>query len=164
MSLHYILDGYNIINSSGALLAGKTLEERRERLVSLVRDACPQGSARNTVTIVFDGRQENPFGGCGSRKELRAGGIEVVFSEGCSADEVIVETASLSRSPSLQVVVTNDKGIRRLLGGSGVRFMNVAEFCSRLSGFRRHGLRRNDGKVDAETAREIDRELEDKWL
>ena len=54
MSLHYFLDGYNVVHQMAGA-ARLNLEEQRYQLVRLIERKAPQGSERNKVTVVFDG-------------------------------------------------------------------------------------------------------------
>ena len=57
MSLHYIVDGYNVIKQV-TFLTGKKLRTGREGLVKFIEQYKPQGSKHNEVTIVFDGKAD----------------------------------------------------------------------------------------------------------
>ena len=54
MSLHYILDGYNILKQIPAF-NDLSLEDGRRGLMRWIETQRPQGSVNNTVTVVFDG-------------------------------------------------------------------------------------------------------------
>lgn len=159
MALHYILDGYNIIKSdpSGTLARG-SLEEQRKRLFDCIRKNRPQGSERNSVTVVFDGPSSVPFLGGGASRSW-SGEIEIYFSEGRTADETIEELVHADPNPAELVVVTDDRGIHRLLGGSGARHMGVPEFLRRL-------LRpaRGENEAGDEGFDDISEEFKRKWL
>lgn len=159
MSLHYILDGYNIIKSeAGRELARGTLEQQRNGLVDLIRETRPQGSPANRISVVFDGRAEHPYWSAGYNRS-HVGEIEVIFSEGGSADDVI-RTLVEERVRGIEmVVVTNDRGIRRTLGGTGTRFLSVEEFLARAGS---SGRRREPGRTAESDA--ITEELSRRWL
>jgi len=160
MALRYILDGYNIIKSddSGFLTQG-SLEAQRERLIGLLNASHPQGSQRNELTVVFDGPYESPCVACGPR--YRSGDVEVVFSEGISADERIERLVAEQGRAAETVVVTDDKGLRRMLGGSGVKFVGTQEFRRRLFNGRHSADRKTDFGAGGEE--EINRELRKRW-
>ena len=163
MALHYILDGYNIIKAeTNARLSRGTLQEQREGLIALLKESGAGGSSRNRVTVVFDGPFDAPFlDNLSSR--YYSGEIEVIFSEGETADRKIEEAVLASERPAEVVVVSNDRGIQRLLGGSGASFMSVEEFTPRLFRAPREG--RPDGAVVDEGSRQnIDDEFKKKWL
>jgi predicted RNA-binding protein with PIN domain len=164
MALHFILDGYNIIKSDAAgVLTQGSLEEQRKRLVTLLNTARPQGSSRNCLTVVFDGPFESPYFG-GSFPRYQDGDVEIIFSEGDTADERIERLVAAHPRPADIVVVTDDKGLRRMLGGSGVKFMAVAELSRRLFKGARPSAGGNDPAVDAQTVEDINRELEERWF
>ena len=122
MSLHYILDGYNII---------KQLPNKDKRKVNSSRDSLsyfikrhrPQGSRKNKVTIVFDGR-EDVFS-----NEAKTP-IEIIFSKGESADDKIKKMVERSKNPKQVVVVTDDREIRFFVRYLGAKLMTVDEFLS----------------------------------
>jgi len=131
MATFFIIDGYNVIklDPSGKLSAG-TLETQRARLIKLMLENNPCG--KNKVAVVFDGPkdmsnwvfQESEFTNCG---------IEIYFSrDGQSADDRIVKLVSESNSPSNIIVVTNDKGIKKRLAGTGSAVQSADEFFKKL--------------------------------
>ncbi len=85
MSLHYLLDGYNIIHQM-PLSVQKKLEDERQQLIQWIESCQPQGSSRNAVTIVFDGKTD-VWGGAGAGSSS----VQVIFSQGQSADERIIQ-------------------------------------------------------------------------
>ncbi|MBT8331067.1 MAG: NYN domain-containing protein, partial [Deltaproteobacteria bacterium] len=86
MSLHIIIDGYNLIRQSVSL---SRLDEQdillgREALVD--RLAAYRKIKHHPVTVVFDGQNSPAF----SQQHHRQKGISIRFSpKGISADEVI---------------------------------------------------------------------------
>lgn len=164
MSLHFILDGYNIIKSDikGILTQG-TLEEQRDRLVELINVNNPQGSQKNKVTIVFDGPASIPFMDTFSSR-YHDGSVEIVFSEGKTADKRIEEIVLQSNAINEFVIVTNDKGIRRLLGGTNTRFMPVSEFLIKLFkiNYSKNNVIYNNSNID--DFDKINEEFKKKWL
>lgn len=135
--MRFIIDGYNVIKSGLAPEAfeGLTLEAQREALLGLIARNSPQGSPNNRVTLVFDGNY-NISMAAGPRTGS-PGGPEVIFTEGASADEKIEELVLAAGNPSEITIVTNDKGIRRRVGGTGARVMGLEEFMPRLLGERK---------------------------
>lgn len=106
MSVHIVIDGYNLIRQSSALLffESKSLEEGREALID-----CLVGYRKlkpYPVTVVFDGAQAVDSG----QERIRQGGIEILFSSpGKSADAVIKRIAA--REGARAVVVTSDREV-----------------------------------------------------
>ena len=79
MSRQVLLDGYNVLQQMPALNSLK-LEDGRRGLVRFVEANRPQGSVRNSITIIFDGKED--IWGSESSGEVR-----VLFSKGETADE-----------------------------------------------------------------------------
>jgi len=162
VSLRFILDGYNIIKSESTnLFRGMTLETQRNRLLELIRTAQPQGSSRNLVTIVFDSAS-SALAYESSASMHSSHGIEVVFSGGRSADDYIEELVRRSPHPADLVIVSDDKGLRRRVGGRGVRCMPVQEFLARLD--RDEGKRGSESGSDDGEINKVNEELRRTWL
>ena len=125
MSLHYLLDGYNIIHQAPALAHG-SLEERRIGLVRWLNVSRPQGSVRNPVTVVFDG---HPGMGGHPNSSL----IKIVFSSGESADDYIKRAVSLLPHKKNTVVVTDDRDIQLYVRSHGAQVKSVDEFWGRIN-------------------------------
>jgi len=118
MSLHYLIDGYNVIRSTEQMETGK-LQEQRERLLRFIEERAPCG--RNRVTVVFDGKPGRDWNGW-------RGATGVIFSEDRDADTEIKERVDGMGNPSQAVVVTNDRAIQKWVKGAGARVVEVAEF------------------------------------
>ena len=157
MSLDYIIDGYNIIYSDDKFLS-KTLEGKRNNLINFLSDKRPQGSSKNKTIVVFDGREEYP-GDTRARKSVFRG-IDIVFSVGRSADEEIVEIASSCRNQI--IIVTDDKGIRRMAACGNVRFMGCVEFISKAKPVN-HGISESK-REKLKDANKINEELKKIWF
>ena len=128
MSLHYILDGYNILHKL-PFPESRNLEQQREILIRFLDERRLQGSANNSVTIVFDGqpclsgRQAEHYGSGSMR-----GSIRIIFTDGESADEKIKKMVADERSKGHIVVVTDDRGIRLSVRASGAKVLSVQQF------------------------------------
>lgn len=128
MALNYILDGYNIVkNLSG--LAELKLEDGRNGLVQLINRYRPQGSLRNTVTIVFDGQSGWGWGCADGHQQS---GMRVIFSSQQSADAKIKELIDRAGAPKSCVVVTNDREIQYYVRAAGAQVLAVEDFAGRL--------------------------------
>ncbi len=142
-------------------MANGSLEARREGLLRWLNAARAQGSARNRMTVIFDG-QPGHFGGMGG------GEIKVIFSDGQNADECIKNIVDCARDPKNFVVVSDDKGIRLYVRALGARVLGVKEFAESL--FKRAaGKASNPGvsegqKVNMTQADQINKELERLWI
>ena len=125
MSLHYILDGYNIIKQSD-FLSKKTLKDARSELVRFIVDKKPCGSINNKVTLVFDGNADNfhlP------RKDNDR--VEVLFSSNESADNRIRKMVEKSRNPRRIVVVSDDREIQFFVKSYQAHSMGSAKFLQK---------------------------------
>lgn len=124
MSLHYLLDGYNIIHQMPSSDAQR-LEDRRHQLVRFIELRRPQGSSRNPVTIVFDGK-------AGHWSGPDASGVKVVFTEGEIADTRIVRMVSQAPNKKSVVVVTDDREVQYAARALGAQVSGVQEFLGRV--------------------------------
>ncbi len=137
-----------------------TLEERRARLVAWLSVSAPQGSARNEVTVVFDG--QSGFWGDASRAD-----VKVIFTSGESADDYIKQTVEDAVDKKRYVVVSDDKDIMLYARASGTKVLNVKEFAAGL--FAASRKRRDTSAPEAKKylslsdAHTIDQELKEIW-
>ena len=123
MSLHFLIDGYNLIKRNPNL-ATKSLEDGRQGLVTFIERSRPHGSLRNKVTVVFDG-QPGMYG-------LPSGNeVSVVFTEYESADDLIKTRVEEAKNKKEIVVVTDDKALLLYVRSFGVTILSVREFYQR---------------------------------
>ncbi len=159
MSLHYILDGYNIVKQIPQFVDCK-LEEGRERLIRYLEEERPQGSLNNEVTLVFDG-QVGAYHSHGSSL------IRIIFSENDSADERIKDFVEQSENKRTVIVVTDDKDIQYFAAAYGARFLKVSEFMKvdvdRVA-VSNDGLADDVKHVSRSLEAKINAELEEIWL
>ncbi len=122
MSLHYILDGYNIIHEMPSLLK-VSLEKARQGLVNYLQTYQPQGSLRNEITIVFDGSPDviTPF----PTKEHH---IHIIFTTKSSADEKIIKIVENSKNPRNIIVITNDREIKETVRALNAQTLSPKAF------------------------------------
>jgi predicted RNA-binding protein with PIN domain len=159
--MHYIIDGYNVINSSGKF-SSSTLEGRREELIKFIQLNRPHGSLKNLATVVFDYKSKNP---CESREcdKFHIGNIEIIFSGGVlSADDIITEIVDESQNPYEITVVTNDKGLRRRTSSTGAKHETVKSFLAK--GLNQKNIERAEEYFDSKEVDSIDDELKKLWL
>ena len=123
MSIHYLLDGYNISHQMPALKLDK-LEDQRRNLVRFIEQCSPQGSSKNSVTIVFDGDRD-VFGG------MKSTAAKIIFSQGESADDKIRAIVARANNTKSIVVVTDDRDIQYAVGAIGAKAIGVAEFLGK---------------------------------
>ena len=161
MSLHYIIDGYNVIKQV-TFLTGKKLQAGREGLVQFIERYRPQGSDRNEVTLVFDGKAD-VSGPDSSTKSVR-----VLFSCGQNADTRIKYIVEHARNPKRIVVVSDDKEIIFYCRSLGARVKSVKEFLFASALARPIKEQEDDGsdkpEPQTQAANEITEHLRKIWL
>ena len=123
MSVQYLLDGYNILHQIPLDLQG-SLQDQREQLIRWLELAQPQGSIKNAVTIVFDGRS-GMFSGASSSS------IKIIFSQDETADLKIKSMVTQSAHKKNIVVVSNDRDIQYAVRALGAKVMSVQEFLGK---------------------------------
>ena len=159
--MHYIVDGYNVINLSDMFTA-KTLEGRRNKLIDFISNNRPHGSLNNKITVVFDCNSKNPYESQGYNKS-HIGEIAIIFSDGVMlADDIIAEIADNAQNPYEITVVSNDKGIRRRTAPSGAKQENVESFLAK--GAKPKNIKRAQESLSREIKEEINEEFEQLWL
>ena len=150
MSLHYLLDGYNIIHKIQGL-AERELDDQRMGLVHFVETRRPQGSWRNKVIIVFDGQP-------GIVQRDHPSDISIVFSQGESADDKIKRMVADASDKKNVVVVTNDRDIQYAVRSSGAQVCSVEDFLRK--GSAASLLKRNSKKSEDVSVKNISKNLE----
>lgn len=154
MSLHFVIDGYNLIKQT-AVLNKINLEDSREALVRFLKIRRPQGN--NPVTVVFDGIE----GGFYCRD---ISNIEVIFSSHQSADDRIKRMVERSPNPKNMVVVTNDREIRSFAEDHRAQIKKVEEFLAKFNP-KSANPRSDDNKaLSPQKASEITEEMKRVWL
>ena len=157
MSLHFILDGYNIIKRSD-FLSAKVLKDARRDLVRFIGEKKPCGSSNNKVTVVFDGNNDfNPP--CLDNKIT-----EVIFTSDTNADERIKKIVKESRNPRRIVVVSDDKEIQFAIRSYGAHVTSVSEFIQK--GNPSVKIPQNPPKIELsyQQIAKINQELKQIWL
>ena len=153
MSLHYLLDGYNILHQIPEYV-DQAIEAQRQGLIDRIARTKPHGA--NDVTIVFDGRPGRVIPR--STQDVRA-----VFTDDETADDRIKETVRCSKNPKLFVVVTNDREIQYAVRSEGATVIAVGDFLKKC----RTASSKSDGpqkKVSQSDQQAITDELKDLWL
>jgi len=121
MSLHYILDGYNIIKQSD-VLSNRKLETERDALTTLLTAQRPQGSSNNKVTVVYDGVAGH------YADNRQSGGIKTIFSQNGSADDKIKDIVDHAQRKNDIVVVSDDRSLRYYVRALGAQVLGVKAF------------------------------------
>ena len=123
MALHYILDGYNVINKT-AFLNHKKLRDARDALLSFIDTYRPQGSFNNRITVVFDGKEG--IAGFAHRYDSC-----VVFTKNESADTRIKSLVDKSSNAKNIIVVSDDKDIIFYCRYQGAKILPVDDFIKK---------------------------------
>ena len=123
MSLHFLIDGYNVINRCNLFKDSSILQESREALLRMIKDNRLTGSSNNRVTVVFDGKNAGVL-----KKKMKVGLIDVIFSQNESADETIKKMVVSCRNPKQMVLVSDDKSIILAVRMHGAKVISVNEF------------------------------------
>ena len=124
MSIHYLLDGYNVIHQMPLALDQTKLEDQRWCLVRFIEQYRPQGSINNPVTVVFDGSVD-VFGG------MKSSVAKILFSQGESADDMIKEIVGQAKNTKDIVVVSDDRDIQYAVRALGARISGTRAFIDK---------------------------------
>ena len=157
MALYYIVDGYNVIHSHRDRFPG-SIESGRQKLLSLISVMRPQGSSRNRIKVVFDGQP-------GVSSPSEGGGVDVRFTSGSEADDLIKKLVAGSRNPKQIVVVTDDRAIKREVSAGGASTMTTGEFIQKLfEKTRKTKFVHPESGFDPQQITGINKELEELWV
>jgi predicted RNA-binding protein with PIN domain len=124
MSLHLIIDGYNLIRQSPLFqeMDARELELGREALLDSLA-GYRQARPRHKITVVFDGW----LGGNLKESRDRRGGMAIVYSRrGERADEVIKRLLEKERSRA--VVVSSDRELQEFAMKVSAAWISAPEF------------------------------------
>jgi|TARA_B100002003_G_scaffold251795_1_gene297631 hypothetical protein len=128
MSLHIIIDGYNLIRQSAFLSAFEQLDMQkgREQLLSLLSEY--KKIKHYSITVVFDGANAPPS----SLRTDHFVGIGVKFSQsGESADDVIKRMATEEREKAL--VVSSDQEVVNFAFAQGAATISSSMFEEKMA-------------------------------
>ena len=156
MAVCYILDGYNITTQIPHL-SFKKLKASREGLLRLIQFYHPQGSRKNEVVIVFDGKPG--VGGFMEQRETR-----VIFSENESADDRIRKLVEHSKRKKEIIVVTDDKDLATSIRILGASVLGVKDFLSKVKREPQEQGLADEKRISKTLEFEITEEMERIWL
>jgi predicted RNA-binding protein with PIN domain len=128
MSIHIIIDGYNLIRQSKSLgaLDRQDLQLGREALLDML--SAYKRIKRHTITVVFDGTKAPPF----SQHKDKIKGIKVKFSRrGEFADAVIKRMAAKLREKAL--VVSSDLDVIHFSASKGSATIDSPGFEEKMA-------------------------------
>lgn len=171
MSLHFVIDGYNLIKrtsiSSKYPRIGNenrdSLEDLRVALIKYIKLYRPQGKVTNRVTIVFDAKDNKFYEDKTSSDTYREDGeIGIIFSK--SADDKIKRLVKESRSPKNIVVVTDDKDIRFFVRQYSAQIKTVEEFLKKPNPLNIKANPDDKTPLSPQEAIKITEEMKELWL
>jgi len=128
MSLHIIIDGYNLIRQSNTLsdLDRQDIQLGREALLNML--AAYKKIKRHKITVVFDGTNAPFLSQCSDKIK----GVEIRFSRiGESADTVIKKMAAKEREKAL--VVSSDLEIVNEVASKGASTISSPMFEEKIA-------------------------------
>ena len=157
MPLHYIIDGYNILNNPLFIRAVKPPENSRQGLIDFIKIKKNQ---KNKITVVFDGYPDI------LHERLDEPGMNIVFSRDKSADDEIKNILEASARPKDAIVISNDREILSFAKSMGARFLKVEEFVDPDSGKKHRQIKDAETKpgLNFTEISRINNELRKIWL
>lgn len=156
MPLHYIIDGYNLLNNRSFLTAARPSKNPRQEMLAFVKIKL---GSKNKISVVFDGYP-------GATQELpEEPGITVIFSRDISADEKIKNMLEAGAKNALRqtIVISNDREILSFAKLSGANTMQIEDFTAPKTTVKKHGPEPKAGLGYTDIAR-INEELKKIWL
>lgn len=159
--MHYIIDGYNVINHPSFTGARKKKQYPQLALLDLIKFKKLCGSQKNQVTVVFDGYSAEIESLCADRE------IKVIFSREVTADEKIKKIIDYSGNLRNIVVVSEDKEIVYFAKYAGCKPMGINEFIGISDAPRKINIKeKNLPKQDLNynQIKKINDELKKIWL
>ena len=139
MSLHIIIDGYNLIRQSDtfSLFDLQDIQSGREALIDALVEY--KKKKKHPITVVFDGTDAVGL----DRERQQAGGVKIIFSRhGETADTVIKKMAATQREKAL--VVSSDRDIVDFASGQGATAIASWQFEEKLKSAAPESLSWND--------------------
>ncbi|MCP4268058.1 MAG: NYN domain-containing protein [Candidatus Brocadiaceae bacterium] len=119
-----IVDGYNVIfkvSELGYSTEKCDIEKLRNRFLAILEQY--KEKRKHKLIVVFDGK------GTGNSSEIRAAGIDVVFSrEHLDADEEIKRMVGNSKNPRHITVITSDRDIEQYVKKYGCKVVDPISF------------------------------------
>ena len=158
MGLHYIIDGYNVIHKT-PFLDHEKLKDAREALLRFIDKYRPQGSPKNKITVVFDGKDN--FLNFPSQFDTH-----IVFTKGESADDYIKSFVDRSRNPKNLRIVSNDKDLVLYCRSAGSSIISVDIFIKSCCNKKNLRKRKTEGFFELTflERKKINEELSKIWL
>lgn len=142
----YLVDGNNLAHALG--LASEGLADR-ESCARTVSSFCRSQGAQ--AILVFDGRAPD-----GARAATQTHRVRILFSEGRSADDLILSLLRDSKTPRDFTVVTSDKSLGDQARHRGASVERAHEFSKRLERKPMRSGPSPDKPAERETKEQID--------
>ncbi len=162
MSLQYIIDGYNIIHHTIFIKqTDRKIKEQKLALLNFIKTKGLGGSAKNKITVVFDGYPSPK-----DNQDLsNTPHIGIIFSRNITADEKIKMIVEESANRKNIVVVSDDKEIRFIAKLLGARHMGIEDFIAPKSKSQRHVQKEAlKPELSYSQMHKINQELRKLWL
>jgi predicted RNA-binding protein with PIN domain len=128
MSIHILIDGYNLIRCSSSLsiLDQQDIQLGREALLHTL--AVYKKIKRHIITVVFDGAHAPPL----AQSKDRVKGIKIKFSRsGETADAVIKKIAAREKEKAL--VVSSDRDVVDFAASQGAATISSSAFEEKIA-------------------------------
>ena len=159
MSLHYVIDGYTVVRHASFVPRGHAASPAAS-LINHIRNNRLCGSAKNKVTIVFDGypTMGNPF--------QHDADFELLFSQDQSADDRIRYLVEHIENPRIVIVVTDDRSVQFHAKAARASVMGVDEFLTAKAASAAARKEKADNKIELTSvdADKINKEFRKLWL
>jgi predicted RNA-binding protein with PIN domain len=154
MSVHYIIDGYNVLKKIPQI-SKLELKQGRQSLLDIIKKYNLCG--KNEVTIAFDGRAD-------VISYAHKSPYVVKFSENESADKLIERLVKKSENPQKVIVVTDDKELRFNVKRLGAEVISVKEFGKKIPEKKSKERPIKKQPLKQDEAKKITEELKRIWL
>jgi predicted RNA-binding protein with PIN domain len=158
MSVHFTVDAYNVIRHKSYRPKVRTNDPRRT-LLAHIREERLCGSAKNRITVVFDGFSD------GFTYDDTS--FTVLFSGEGTADERIKRIIAAEANPRALVIVSDDREIRDYAKIHGVGSVSVDNFLLKDIRRRVRAAKDDDSAkpgISSVNIDRINRELRSRWL
>ena len=128
MTLHIVIDGYNLIRQSPRLKHLDHQDIQRGRQTLLDELALYKKGKRHRITVVFDGANAPVF----TQPQDRIKGIDILFSRaGESADTIIKRISAREKEKAL--IVTSDREIVVFAMSQGAAVISSLHFGEKIA-------------------------------
>jgi len=154
--LHFIVDGYNLINKIPRLKK-LSLQEERNHFLHFLNNFKSKISPNNKITVVFDGKAD-----IYSPRNLKLD-LEVLFSKGQDADSLIKRIVDEITRPGSFVVVTDDKAIINYIKSKGLKHKSTSWFLQTAKRKLEKPSEDDNFKLSLKQAYGINEELKSLW-